>query len=137
MAKAESDHNLPVAELRKLKASPVIRAQLRNLASSPVMQALAADLERLRHRKAAAPARKTRKPGGGRRLKFTPAQQSWLQKRFSRDLRTTPLLAKHEAAVPHVQELAKRKYKIVVSRNTVLSLIVRPVLRPAYFWYQK
>jgi hypothetical protein len=42
-----------------------------------------------------------------------------------------PLLAKHEAAIPHVKELAKTEFGIEAGRNTLLDQIIRPVLRTA------
>jgi hypothetical protein len=77
------------------------------------------------------PPQRTRKPGAGRKPKFKPEQQAWLQARYKRDLRKNPRLAAKlaDVAVPHVQKLAKDKYGIDAGRNTLLGQIIRPVLR--------
>jgi hypothetical protein len=77
------------------------------------------------------PQRGKRQRGGGRKPLFDEKRKTWLQKKYSRDLRRDQRLAKHDAAVPHVQKLAKDKYGIVAGRNTLLDQIIRPVLRVA------
>jgi hypothetical protein len=74
--------------------------------------------------------RETREPAGAP-PKFKPEQQQWLQNKYSNDLMAEPRLAKHDAAVPHVKELAKTNFEIEVGRNTLLQQIIRPVLRAA------
>jgi hypothetical protein len=76
--------------------------------------------------------RKPRQPGGGRRKKFKPEEQVWLRKRYSRDLKKNPRLAKHDGAVAHVKALAATSYGVVAERDTLLDHIIRPVLR-SYF----
>jgi hypothetical protein len=71
--------------------------------------------------------RKPRKRGGGRRPMFTAQQQQWLREKYSSDLKADPLLAKHEAAVAHVQNLANNQYGIEAGRDTLLDQIIRPV----------
>jgi hypothetical protein len=68
---------------------------------------------------------------GGAPFKFTPEQQRWLQNHYRLDLFALPTLKKQDAAVPHVMEMAKAKYGIEASRNTLLDHIIRPVLRAA------
>jgi hypothetical protein len=77
------------------------------------------------------PPQRTRKPGAGRKPKFKPEHQAWLQARYKCDLRKNPRLAAKlaDVAVPHVQKLAKDKYGIDAGRNTLLGQIIRPVLR--------
>jgi hypothetical protein len=72
----------------------------------------------------------TREPGGAP-AKFKPEQQQWLQNKYSSDLLAEPRLAKHDAAVPHVKQLAKTQFRIEAGRNTLLQQIIRPVLRAA------
>jgi hypothetical protein len=75
------------------------------------------------------PQRKVRKPGGGRPPTFTPEQRDWLREKYSNDLKADPLLKKHDAAVAHIQNLAKTEYDVDVGRKTLLEQIIRPVLR--------
>jgi hypothetical protein len=69
-----------------------------------------------------------RRRGGGRKPLFDEKRKTWLQKKYSRDLKKDPRLAKHDAAVPHVIQLAKDKYGIAAGRNTVLEQVIRPML---------
>ena len=48
----------------------------------------------------------------GRRPKFTPERNEWLQEKYRRDVKANPLLARHENAIPHVQGLAKTNIEI-------------------------
>jgi hypothetical protein len=75
------------------------------------------------------PQRGKRRRGGGRKPLFDEQRKTWLQKKYSRDLKKDQRLAKHDAAVPHVKQLAKDKYGIAAGRNTLLDQIIRPVLR--------
>jgi hypothetical protein len=75
--------------------------------------------------------RKPRKHGAGRPPKFEQGQLAWLRQRYYVAVKADPLLAKHEAAIPHVQNLAKIEYGIDAGRNTLLKYVIRPVLRPA------
>jgi hypothetical protein len=77
------------------------------------------------------PQRRKRKPGGGRHPKLKPEQQTWLQQKFSRDLKANPLLKNGKVAVPHGQKLARTKFKIEVGSNTLLGKVIRPVLHAA------
>jgi hypothetical protein len=73
--------------------------------------------------------KKKKKPGAGAPRKFKSVQQAWLQVRYRLDLNADSLLAKHDAAVPHVQKLAKDEFGIKAGIKTVLKYVVRPVLR--------
>lgn len=127
-----------IAERERLLRSPRKQAQaesLRQLGKKLGLTQFAEDLKKLREagtptpQEPTPPEQKPRKQGGGRKPKLDAKQQKLLQKQYSRDLKKDPLLAKHDAAVPHVQKLAKTKYKIDVGRNTLLDQIIRPVLR--------
>jgi hypothetical protein len=76
------------------------------------------------------PSTQKREPGGAP-AKFKREQKQWLQNKYSSDLAAEPRLAKHDAAVPHVKELAKTEFEIDVGPNTLLQQIIRPVLRAA------
>ena len=73
-------------------------------------------------------AKRKRKPGSGRWLKFRSHEQAWLQVQYRLDLNAIPRLAKRDAAVPHVQKLSKTKFRIHAGRDTLLKHIIRPVL---------
>jgi hypothetical protein len=74
--------------------------------------------------------RKPRKQGGGRRPKFEQGQLAWLRQRYHVAVKADPLLAKQEAAIPHVKQLAKLEFGIEAGKNTLLKHIIRPVCPP-------
>ena len=78
-----------------------------------------------------APLQEARKAAAGAPPKFTADQQQWLRGKYSSDLAADPLLAKNEAAVLHVKELARVKFGIEAGHNTLLKQIIRPVKHAA------
>jgi hypothetical protein len=82
------------------------------------------------------PRRKPRKQGGGRKPLFDEQQKTWLQEKYSLDLKTSPRLARHKEALPHVEKLAETEYGILAGPDTLLDQIIRPVLL-AYFSMEK
>jgi hypothetical protein len=75
--------------------------------------------------------RKPRKQGGGRKRKFEEGQLAWLRQRYYVAVKADPLLEKHDAAILHMQKLAKTEFEIEVEHYMVRNQIIRPVL--AYF----